>query len=162
MPTAGTAYFIGIVLVTMFTGQLVVQHQGRRARAAVPSVVPLRWGWQRAHRALARGQLCVEALCACALAWCLEHLPVEAVRLGRERRSVQAIDSSTMARLRAKQKKCDLVGKGDCHRARPSGFGQPRRRPHHGGARQWCAGWCDAPALVPPAKKPSLRYSQTC
>ena len=32
---AGTAYFIGIVLVTMFTGQLV-QHQGSLTRAALP------------------------------------------------------------------------------------------------------------------------------
>ena len=39
----GTAYFIGIVLVTMFTGQLV-QHQGSLARAALPFVVHLRWG----------------------------------------------------------------------------------------------------------------------
>ncbi|MGH9941704.1 MAG: hypothetical protein ACRD9R_05005 [Pyrinomonadaceae bacterium] len=68
---AGTAYFIGIVLITMFTGQLV-QHRGSLARAALPSVVPLRWGWQRAYRTLARGQLCVEALCARAL--CVVHV----------------------------------------------------------------------------------------
>ncbi|MCA1617143.1 MAG: hypothetical protein LC729_01405, partial [Acidobacteria bacterium] len=112
---AGTAYFIGIVLVTMFTGQLV-QHQGSLARAALPYVVHLRWGWHRAHRALGRGRLCVDALFDRALAWCMDRLPVEPVRLGSERRSVHAIDSSTIARLRAK-KKCALLGKGYCHRA---------------------------------------------
>jgi hypothetical protein len=41
---AGTAYFIGIVLITMFTGHLV-HHQGSLARAALPYVMHLRWGW---------------------------------------------------------------------------------------------------------------------
>ena len=113
---AGTAYLIGIVLVTMFTGQLV-QHQGSLARAALPYVVHLRWGWHRAHRAMGRGQLCVDALCDRALAWCLARLPVEPVRLGSEQRSVHAIDSSTIARLRAKPHKCALLGTGYCHRA---------------------------------------------
>ncbi|MCA1607045.1 MAG: transposase, partial [Acidobacteria bacterium] len=113
---AGTAYFIGIVLVTMFTGQLV-HHQGSLARAAWPYVVHLRWGWHRTHRAMERGRLCVDALFDRAFAWSLERLPVEAVRLGSESRSVHAIDSSTIARLRAK-KKCALLGKGYCHRAR--------------------------------------------
>lgn len=40
---AGTAYFIGIVLITLCTGQLV-HHQGSLARAALPYVVHLRWG----------------------------------------------------------------------------------------------------------------------
>lgn len=110
----GTAYFIGIVLVTMFMGQLV-QHQGSLARAALPFVVHLRWGWHRTHRALERGRLSLDTLFDGALCWCLEHLPVESVRLGSEPRSVHAIDSSTIARLRAK--KCALLGKGYCHRA---------------------------------------------
>jgi hypothetical protein len=110
---AGTAYFIGIVLVTMFTGQLV-HHQGSLARAALPYVAHLRWGWHRAHRALGRGQLCLDALFDRALSWCMDRLPVEPVRLGSESRSVHAIDSSTIARLRAK-KKCGLLGKGYCH-----------------------------------------------
>ena len=114
---AGTAYFIGVVVVTMFTGQLV-QHQGSLARAAWPDVVHLRWGWHRAHRAMERGQLCVDTLFDRALAWSLERLPVEAVRLGSECRSVHAIDSSTIARLRANPQKCALLGKGYCHRAR--------------------------------------------
>lgn len=111
----GTAYFIGIVLVTMFTGQLV-QQQGSLARAALPYVAHLRWGWHRVERAMERGKLSLDALFDRALAWCVEQLPVEAVRLGSEQRSVHALDSSTIARLRAK--KCALLGKGYCHRAR--------------------------------------------
>lgn len=38
---AGTAYFIGVVLITMFTGQLV-HRQGSLARAALPYVAHLR------------------------------------------------------------------------------------------------------------------------
>lgn len=112
---AGTAYFIGIVLMTMFTGQLV-QHQGSLARAALPYVVHLRWGWHRVERAMERGHLSLDALFDRALSWGIERLPVEPVRLGRESRSIHAIDSSTIARLRAK--KCALLGKGYCHRAR--------------------------------------------
>src|SRR2546430_7102522 len=48
--------------------------------------------------------------------WCLAHLPLEPVRLGREHRQVNAIDSSTIARLRA-GKRLALAGKGYCHRA---------------------------------------------
>ena len=103
--------------MTMFTGQLV-HHQGSLARAAWPYVVHLRWGWHRTHRAMERGQLCVDALFDRALGWSLEHLPVEPVRLGSASRSVHAIDSSTIARLRASKQKCALLGKGYCHRAR--------------------------------------------
>ena len=39
------------------------------------------------------------------------------MRLGPERRTVHAIDSSTVARLRAHKKRCALLGKGYCHRA---------------------------------------------
>jgi hypothetical protein len=113
---AGTAYFIGIVLITMFTGQLV-HHQGSLARAALPYVVQLRWGWHRVERAMARGKVSLDALFDRALTWCLECLPVEPVRLGREQRTVQALDSSTVVRLRANKKRCALLGKGYCHRA---------------------------------------------
>jgi hypothetical protein len=113
---AGTAYFIGIVLITMFTGQLV-HHQGSLARAALPYVVHLRWGWHRVERAMERGKVSLDALFERALAWCLECLPVEPVRLGQERRTVQALDSSTVARLRANKQRCALLGKGYCHRA---------------------------------------------
>jgi hypothetical protein len=113
---AGTAYFIGVVLITMFTGQLV-QHQGSLARAALPYVVHLRWGWHRAHRAMERGQLSLDTLFDRSLAWCMQRLPLEAVRVGSESRSVHAIDSSTIARLRADTKKCALLGKAYCHRA---------------------------------------------
>ncbi|MGH7962254.1 MAG: hypothetical protein ACRERD_10585 [Candidatus Binatia bacterium] len=113
---AGTAYFIGIVLLTMFTGQLV-HHQGSLARAALPYVVHLRWGWHRVERAMERGKVSLDALFDRALTWCLEGLPVEPVRLGRERRTVQAIDSSTVVRLRANKKRCARLGKGYCQHA---------------------------------------------
>jgi hypothetical protein len=112
----GTAYFIGIVLITMFTGQLV-HPQGSLARAALPYVLPLRWGWHRVERAMERGQVSLDVLFDRALTWCLECLPVEPVRLGSERRTVHAIDSSTVVRLRANKKRCALLGKGYCHRA---------------------------------------------
>ena len=57
---SGTAYFIGIVLITMFTGQLVHQ-QGSLARAALPDVVHLRWGWHRVERARERGKVSLDA-----------------------------------------------------------------------------------------------------
>lgn len=113
---AGTAYFIGIVLITMFTGQLV-HHQGSLARAALPYVVHLRWGWHRVERAMERGKVSLDTLFDRALTWCLEGLPVEPVCLGRERRTVHAIDSSTVVRLRANKKRCALLGKGYCPRA---------------------------------------------
>jgi Transposase DDE domain len=116
MLPAGTAYFIGIVLITMFTGQLV-HHQGSLARAALPYVVHLRWGWHRVERAMERGKVSLDALFDCALTWGLESLPVEPVRLGSERRTVQAIDSSPVARWRAKKKRCARLGKGYWQRA---------------------------------------------
>src|SRR5882762_8099326 len=113
---SGTAFFIGVVLIVMMTGRLV-HHKGSLARAALPFVVHLRWGWHRVERAMERGKVSLEALFDRALSWCLECLPVEPVRLGREQRTVHAIDSSTVARLRANKKRCALLGKGYCHRA---------------------------------------------
>ena len=113
---AGTAYFIGIVLITMFTGHLV-HHQGSLARAALPYVVHLRWGWHRVERAMERGKVSLDTLFGRALSWGLECLPIEPVRVGRERRTVHAVDSSPVARLRANTKRCALLGKGYCPRA---------------------------------------------
>ena len=113
---ASTAYFIGIVFLTMFTGQLV-HHQGSLARAALPYVLHLRWGWHRVERAMERGKVSLDTLFDQALTWCFEYLPVEPVRLGQERRTVHAIDSSTVARLRANKQRCALLGKGYCHQA---------------------------------------------
>lgn len=112
----GTAYVIGIVLITMFTGQLV-HHQGSLARAALPYVIQLRWGWHRVERAMERGKMSLDALFDRAFSWCFEYVPVEPVRLGKERRTVHAVDSSTVARLRANTKRCARLGKGYCHRA---------------------------------------------
>ena len=58
---AGTAYFLGVVLVTLCTGQLV-HRQGSLARAVLPYVVQLRWGWHRVERAIERGAFCLDAL----------------------------------------------------------------------------------------------------
>jgi hypothetical protein len=99
----------------MFTGQLV-HHQGSLARAALPYVLQLRWGWHRVERALERGKVSLDALCDQAFTWCFESLPVEPVRLGSERRTVHALDSSTVVRLRANKKRGALLGKGYCHR----------------------------------------------
>lgn len=113
---AGTAYFIGIVLITMFTGQLVHYH-GSLARAALPYVLQLRWGWHRVERAMERGKVSLDALFDRAFTWCCECVPVEPVRLGKEQRTVHAIDSSTVARLRANKQRSALLGKGYCQRA---------------------------------------------
>ena len=115
LPT-GTAYFIGIVLITMFTGQLV-HHQGSLARAALPYVLQLRWGWHRVERAMERGKVGLDGLFDRAFTWCCASLPVAPVRLGRERRTVHAVDTSTVVRLRANKPRCALLGKGYCQRA---------------------------------------------
>ena len=112
---AGTAYFIGIVLIVMMTGELM-QHKGSLARAALPYVIHLRWGWHRVHRALERGKFCLDMLFDRAADWCLQNLPIEPVTLGEREREVGVIDSTTIARLRASQRTA-LLGKGYCHRA---------------------------------------------
>ena len=63
-----------------------------------------------------RGKWSLDALFDGAHDWCLAHLPVEPVRLGEAQREVHAIDTSTIARLRAGQRLA-LAGKGYCHRA---------------------------------------------
>ena len=65
---SGTASFIGIVLVTLCTGQLV-HPQGSLARAALPYVGHLRWGWPRVARAMERGRVALDALFDCTLPW---------------------------------------------------------------------------------------------
>src|SRR5262244_1091358 len=112
---SGTAFCIGVVLLVMMTGRLV-QTKGSLARAALPFVVHLRWGWHRVERAMERGTFSLDAMFDRAADWCLAHLPIEPVRLGCEHREVNAIDSSTIARLRAGPRLA-LAGKGYCHRA---------------------------------------------
>src|SRR3989475_4427910 len=112
---AGTACCIGVVLIVMMTGRFV-QSKGSLARAVLPCVVSLRWGWHRVERAMERGAFSLDAMFDRASDWCLAHLPLEPVRLGREHREVNAIDSSTIARLRAGPRLA-LAGKGYCHRA---------------------------------------------
>src|SRR5262245_40889500 len=97
---AGTAFCIGIVFIVMMTGRLM-QTKGSLARAVFPFVAHLRWGWHRVERAMERGKWSLDALFDGAHDWCLAHLPVEPVRLGEAQREVHAIDTSTIARLRA-------------------------------------------------------------
>src|SRR5262244_2291744 len=112
---AGTAFCIGVVLIVMMTGRLV-QTKGSLARAVFPFVVHLRWGWHRVERAMERGKWSLDAMFDRAADWCLSQMPVEPVHLGTAQREVNAIDSSTIARLRA-GKRLALAGKGSCHRA---------------------------------------------
>src|SRR2546422_10803466 len=112
---SGTAFCIGIVLIVMMTGRLV-QTKGSLARAVLPFVVHLRWGWHRVERAMERGTFSLDAMFDQAADWCLRQMPVEPVHLGTAQREVNAIDSSTIVRLRA-GKRLALAGKGYCHRA---------------------------------------------
>ena len=127
---AGTAYFIGVVLLTMMTGRLV-HFKGSLARAALPFVFQLKWGWHRVERAMERGKFSLEALFDRAATWCLENLPVEPVQLGVQKREVVAVDSSTIARLRATAPTA-LLGKGYCHRGGRCGPTSSRSPP------AWC------------------------
>lgn len=113
---AGTAYFMGIVRIPLFSGQLV-HHQGSLARAAVPYVGQLGWDWPQVARALERGQVAREARFDRALTGGLACVPVDPVRLGRERRSGPARDSWTVVGLRANKKRSARLGKGDGPRA---------------------------------------------
>src|SRR3989442_8385366 len=63
-----------------------------------------------------RGAFSLDTMFDQAMAWCMRQLPVEPVRLGMAQREVNAIDSSTIVRLRA-GKRLALAGKGYCHRA---------------------------------------------
>ncbi len=111
----GTAYCIGMVLVVMMTGRLV-QSKGSLARAVLPLVLHLKWGWHRVERAMERGKVPLDKMFERAFSWCITNLPVEPVVLGEKQREVLAIDSSTIARWRAKVG-MDLLGKGFHHRA---------------------------------------------
>src|SRR5207302_9378888 len=70
----------------------------------------------RVERAMERGTCSLDAMFDRAADWCLSQVPLEPVRLGTEQREVNAIDSSTIARLRAGTRLA-LAGKGYCHRA---------------------------------------------
>jgi hypothetical protein len=112
---SGTAFCIGVVLMAMMTGRLV-HHTGSLARAVLPFVVQLRWGWHRVERAMERGKMSLDALFDHAFTWCVANLPVEPVRGGCARRKLVVIDTSPIARLRAGTRLA-LAGKGFGHRA---------------------------------------------
>lgn len=50
-----------------------------------------------------RGKVSLDTLFERAVTWCLASLPVEPGRLGSERRTVHAVDSSTVARWRERK-----------------------------------------------------------
>src|SRR5437764_14663953 len=112
---SGTSFCIGVVLIVMMTGRLV-QTKGSLARAVLPFVVHLRWGWHRVERAMERGKVSLDAMFALASDWCLRQVPVEPVRLGTAHREVNALDSSTIAPLRAGPRLA-LAGMCRCHRS---------------------------------------------
>ena len=66
---------------------------------------------------MARGKVSLDVLFERAVTWCLASLPAEPIRVGREQRTIHALDTSTVARLRANKKRCARLGKGYCHRA---------------------------------------------
>ena len=111
----GTAYCIGIVLVVMMTGRLV-QSKGSLARAVLPLVFHLKWGWHRVERAMELPKVPLDKMFERAFNWCISNLPVEPVALGEKQREVLAIDSSTIAR-KASQGRNGFVGQ----RFSPSG-----------------------------------------
>ena len=113
---SGTAYSIGIALIVMMSGRLL-HHKGSLARAVLPFVVHLRWGWHRVERALERGKFSLDSLIDRAYEWSLTNLEVETIRLGSLQREVLAVDTSTIVRLRSSVGKSALLGKGYCHRA---------------------------------------------
>jgi hypothetical protein len=112
---AGTAYFIGIVLIVMLTGRLS-ETKGSLARAAFPLVAHLHWGWRLVEQARERGRLALDQMFDQMFAWCQANLAVEEVRLGSRQRGLDAIDSSTIARVRAGATLA-RAGKGYDHRA---------------------------------------------
>src|SRR5713226_8023069 len=75
---AGTAYFIGIVLIVMMSGRLV-ERKGSLARAVLPFVAEMKWGWHRVERAMARGSFSLDKMFDRMLEWCMANLPVEPV-----------------------------------------------------------------------------------
>ena len=112
---AGTAYFIGVVLIVMMSSRLIYT-KGSLARAVFPFVAHLRWGWHRVHRAMERGSFSLDFMFDRAYDWCIRKLDAQPVCLGPKEREVAAIDSSTIARWRA-VRRLGLAGKGYYYRA---------------------------------------------
>ena len=106
----------------MMPGRLM-QYKGSLARAVLPFVIHLKWGWHRVERAMERGKFQLDALFDRAFHWCSDPLEVEVVRLGELERAVISLDSSTMARLRCQVGKAELLGKGYGHRTGRAGRG---------------------------------------
>src|SRR6266403_582005 len=145
---SGTAFCIGVVLMVMLTGRLV-QTKGSLARAVLPFVMHLRWGWHRVERAMERGTFSLDAMFDQAADWCLSQMPVEPVHLGTAQREVAdlpppqgqrllVVDAciATKEQFAAATAQDALLGrlrinvKLRC--APPPPTGKPGRRPVHG------------------------------
>ncbi len=137
----GTAYCIGIVLVVMMTGRLV-QSKGSLARAVLPLVLHLKWGWHRVERAMERGKVPLDEMFERAFSWCISNLPVEPVKLGEKQREILAIDSSTIAR-KASQGGNGFVGQ----RLSPSGRESHQSQYHRSSDNCSLYCWCASRAL---------------
>lgn len=103
-------------LVVMMMGRLV-QSKGSLARAVLPLVIQLKWGWHRVERAMGRGAWSLDAMIDEAYSWSMNSLEVETVKLGPLKRELLAADTSTIARLRSKIRASGIWGKGYCHLA---------------------------------------------
>ena len=88
----GTGNFISIVLIVMMSGRLM-QHKGSLARAVLPFVIHLKWGWHRVERAMERGKFSLDAMIEQGYQWCISNLAVETVRLGSQQREVFSLSS---------------------------------------------------------------------
>jgi hypothetical protein len=98
-----TGYWVIVILVTMMTGRLVAS-KGSLARAVQPLVWGVKWGWNRAHRAMERGKIKIDEMLEQMNEWCMSNLEVEEVKMGIYQREVIAVDTSTIARLRSSNK----------------------------------------------------------
>ena len=112
---SGTGYLIGIVMVVMMSGRLI-KEKGSLARAVLPFVVQIKWGWHRVERAMERGKFSLDGMIEKAYEWCMNNLEVESVKIGSKGREVMSLDSSTIVRSRSQERKGSGLGKGYSHK----------------------------------------------
>jgi hypothetical protein len=104
-------------LRVMMPGRLM-PYKGRRARAVLPCVVHLPWGWHRVARAMERGKGKRDDVFAGAFPWGADQRDMAVVRLGALEREGISLDRATLARRRCQVGTADRCGTGSGHRAR--------------------------------------------
>ncbi len=107
---SGTAYCIGIVLTVMMTGRLV-ESKGSLARAVLPFVFHLKWGWHRVERAMERGKVPLDELFDRALEWCFTNLPEDLPQCQHKRLLVVDAGIATQEQFAASTEQNALVGR---------------------------------------------------